>query len=892
MIAVYKKFKIDFKVIKASPNCKRLIKLPPYPPLRVDQSAERFVSRPPILCMKPVGVTVTSKRLIGGFALTALSFAFSGGNALAQSTGSQDFEEIVVTAKRITPTVGAVITNETAAKSRASIGQDFIQTQTAGQSALQLINVIPGVNFTNNDAYGSSGGNLRIRSFDGNRISLTFDGMPLNDTGNYAIYSNQLLDSELLGAIQVNMGSTDVDSPTASATGGTVNYTLRKPSEQLDWAGSFAGGQNQYKRFFGALDSGAVGPWGTNFLLATSYQDYAKWRGLGDFQKRQINGRVYQPLGENGDFFAVAFHYNENRNNNFRAISLADYLNPARGREYEFDATCTVPTPGVGSQSQGDCGNFFGRQINPSNTGNIRGSSRFTVSDNFTLTIDPSFQYVLANGGGQFGRVWENGVANSSDSASRVIIGNTGFGRDLNGDGDTLDRVGLFTPSTTNTRRYGLTSSLIWDVMEGQRLRLAYTYDYGRHRQTGEYTFLNADGTTTNIFGGKDGWGQRILNSDGYHLRARDRFSIAQLNQVALEYRGEFLEDKLTVAAGIRAPFFERELNQFCFTEANSSSVLCTSLNAAVTHANGLVSFDFNKDGDVLDSGETTQYLRPYTRKHKYDEILPNIGISYKLTDQTQIFASYVEGLSAPRTDQLYTEDFNDVEPEATQTLDLGIRYNGGKTSGSLSAFTNKYKDRIQTAFDETTGSNLDRSIGDVDVWGVEAALGLSPIDNLDVYFSATYLQTELKDDIRTGLGTDAIFGTADDPFLPTAGKVLAESPEWTLAGRVAYSIGAVRFGVDAKWVDERFATDVNDQVVSAYSVIGFDASIDMEKAVGLKGVTVQLNGTNIFDEDYLGSISSRTHALAVATSTAAPSAPTYQPGAPQTFQLQVRKSF
>jgi iron complex outermembrane receptor protein len=50
------------------------------------------------------------------------------------------------------------------------------------------------VNFTQSDAYGSAGGNIRIRGFEGNRISLTFDGLPLNDTGNYAIFSNQQLD--------------------------------------------------------------------------------------------------------------------------------------------------------------------------------------------------------------------------------------------------------------------------------------------------------------------------------------------------------------------------------------------------------------------------------------------------------------------------------------------------------------------------------------------------------------------------------------------------------------------------------------------------------------------------------------------------------------------------
>ena len=84
---------------------------------------------------------------------------------------------------------------------------------------MDSLNKVPGFNFTNNDPYGSSGGNIRLHGFDGNHISLTWDGMPLNDTGNYAIYSNQRPDTENIGTISVNQGATDVDSPTAAATG-------------------------------------------------------------------------------------------------------------------------------------------------------------------------------------------------------------------------------------------------------------------------------------------------------------------------------------------------------------------------------------------------------------------------------------------------------------------------------------------------------------------------------------------------------------------------------------------------------------------------------------------------------------------------------------------------
>jgi iron complex outermembrane receptor protein len=122
-------------------------------------------------------------------------------NAFAQSTGSEaieeDIAEVVVSATRVR-NIG-LMSEQTAAKSRVSLSGEYLQTQMSGQSVFQSLNQIPGVNFTNSDPFGTSGGNLRIRGFDGSRISVTFDGVPLNDSGNYALFTNQMLDSELIG---------------------------------------------------------------------------------------------------------------------------------------------------------------------------------------------------------------------------------------------------------------------------------------------------------------------------------------------------------------------------------------------------------------------------------------------------------------------------------------------------------------------------------------------------------------------------------------------------------------------------------------------------------------------------------------------------------------------
>jgi iron complex outermembrane receptor protein len=183
--------------------------------------ADSFGFGAPRVTAKPLGKIAKMKTsLLRSSALIALVVPAV---AHAQSTGSVDFEEnaIVVTAT-VSRDVEGVIVPDTS-KAKQVLTQEQLEHNSPGQTVLDSINIVPGVTFTNNDAYGSSGGQLSIRGFSADRISLTFDGIPLNDSGNYAIYSNQQLDPELIEQVNVNLGTTDVDSPTAAASGSTVN---------------------------------------------------------------------------------------------------------------------------------------------------------------------------------------------------------------------------------------------------------------------------------------------------------------------------------------------------------------------------------------------------------------------------------------------------------------------------------------------------------------------------------------------------------------------------------------------------------------------------------------------------------------------------------------------
>lgn len=839
------------------------------------------------------------------WATTALmSGLLMAGAASAQSTGTEATEvsDVVVTGQRGPRNIEGLAVAETVAKTRNTINQEFIATQAAGQTILQTLNLTPGLSFTNTDPYGSSGGNIRLRGFDGNRVSLTFDGIPLNDTGNYATYTNQQLDPELIERASVNTGSTDVDSPTASATGGTINYVTRRPATEFGGWLQGSLGDFDYTRIMALVDTGEVGPWGTSAWFAVSHQEYDKFKGFGDLKKTQYNARIYQPLGDNGDFVSLAGHYNVNKNFNYNGPNLAtstgslksDVETSPFGWGVDFDRTYTAPTFRKDVADYDSNGaNFWGLRINPSNTGNIRGNSRFTLAEGLILTVDPSFSYTLANGGSGQTVLAESEAArlDNRDFSFLLLRGSKATGGvDLNGDGDTLDRVRVHTPSVTNTHRYGLNSSLIWDLNDNHRLRVAYALDWGRHRQTGNYGFINfsnpSDPRFVDDFGGRNKEDNRVVNLDGYALQARDRKSIASLNQVSAEYRGRFLQEALTVTLGVRAPFFERELNQNCYTQNASSNVICTTEVPNATLANGNVTF----------AGRgSTQYIKPFSRTVKFDDILPNVGATYRFGEGHSVFASYSESLSAPRTDSLYAVTrFADgsignptVQPETSTNIDLGYRYASSTIVAQASVFQNQFDNRIVSTFDPDLDQYVDRNVGSVETVGFEASLGWSPIEALNLYASVTLTNSELQDNYIYSYST--VGGNRVPNILATKGKKQVETPEEMFSLRASYQFNDVfSAGIQGKYTGERWVTDVNDLKTDAFTVVDLDARFDFS-TLGLEGTYLQVNVTNLFDEQYYANLGTRASATPGALGYSRPFASV---GAPRTIMASLRYSF
>jgi iron complex outermembrane receptor protein len=900
-------------------------------------------------------------RILLASASPALMLVASIVAANAQSTATEEMETVISTG--MNSAVNGIMRPITVPKQRSTIDTNYLVTQTAGQTVMESLNKVPGFNFTNNDPYGSSGGNIRIHGFDGNHISLTLDGMPLNDTGNYAIFTNQLMDSENIGQVSVNQGATDVDSPSAAASGGVVAIRTSRPSDSFAIMLQPSAGSFNYQRYFGRIDSGAFGPWNTLAFVSFSMASNDKWKGPGKIQKRQFNIGLYQDMGDLG-FITLGAHWNSNRNNNYAQVSFLPVgpaafasaglggtytvarpnalLDPNTGEifgalnvttrfgasdgfglETDYDRTCTRvagDAAGAAATANSDalCANYFRRQINPSDTGNIRLSSLWRLSDDVTFTFDPSIQYTLANGGSQY--------TSLNERDPRLIGNSSALGVDLNKDGNfgtatASDVTGVFGPSNTNTVRYGINSSLLWTITDEHTIQLAYTFDYGVHKQTGQAAYLAADGSPQDWFGGYRKAETRVLAADGSTYRTRDRKSHAILNQGAFTYEGDFFDSKLHASIGARLPFLTRDLNQYCYlqvvagTTAPSFGVtapgagfpFCTTMTPTTVNAtNNTVTFA--RMGNAL-------FTAPASTTVTYTRFLPNVGLSYKVTDEVMVYGAWAASLSAPRTDNLYNggnnglcaiagsgvtlvsatqagcrfSSFNtSVKLETSNNYAVGVRYNTDLLNLTLDFWNNQFKNRIVSTFDQEQGITLDRSIGNVNTDGVDFEAGLFPFAGFSSYSSVSYYHSRVSDTPNARICANS--ACAASTLINLVGKEQAESPNWTLSQRFQYKIAGFNLGFGGKYVGRRYGDDRNDIRFPSYVTVDADITYDLGE-IGWKGSFIKFNASNLFDEKYLGSISSQ-RCFSPTGGTGCTSYPLAYAGSPQTFSVTIRSVF
>ncbi|TKJ56366.1 ligand-gated channel [Pseudomonas viridiflava] len=240
------------------------------------------------------------------------------------------------------------------------------------------------------------------------------------------------------------------------------------------------------------------------------------------------------------------------------------------------------------------------------------------------------------------------------------------------------------------------------------------------------------------------------------------------------------------------------------------------------------------------------------------DNFLPQIGATYKLNEQDEIFASYAQNMAAfpsGTSSPLYTSQttlnalngFKGLKPETSKTVELGMRRSTPLYAASAALYGTRFDNRL-LAIANCTGivicQNGVANVGAVSSRGVELSLALTPDPNWRWSNTMTYNRSLYEDNYSSN-------GTV----VAVKGKDVIDAPRWMLSSSLDWQWDRWNAGVQTNYMDKRYYTYTNDSSVDAYWVTNANMGYDFGRFGDLKDTTLSLNLVNLFDRRYISTI-------------------------------------
>jgi len=710
--------------------------------------------------------------------------------------------EVIITGKKLG--MGLMVT-EDAPKARSTITAEELEKQRPTGNAYEALEMMPSVNSYNNDATGLFGGGLSLRGFNSDQIGATINGVPVNDSGNFAVYPQEYVDQENTCSQFVTQGSTDVDSPQVGATGGNFGIVTCKPENKQRVRFMQTIGQLSMHKTFVRYDTGYFADGRTKAFASFSDASTSKWKGRGKGLRQHMDAGLNYDI-DRFNYIAATLLLNEGDNDSINNLTLTEIKNFG----YYYDTSPTfaghlTPVKGTAQVEQNQSPFYYRLYRNPFKNGIFSATAKFRLADNFDIKVVPYYWYGFGTGGIQQRLQRESGTfLNPTTNRLSTSV-------DLNGDGDTLDSIIVANSSVTRTKRPGVTTSLTYDLGAHQLLG-GFWYERADHRQTGPMVPVTNAGEPVDFYL-RD---QQIHRPDGSLFQSRDNNTISTAYQLFLQDTITLLDDKVNINVGLRTPHIKRDVTNYA-SEGNATG------------------------------------FGTYRIINTYKDVLPQFGARYRLTPDDQFFMSVAKNMKAPPNFVFTNVGSNilqvggkpvlvgNVKEETSVNTDIGYRHQDKKFIATVTAFQVDFKDRQATAFDPITSASTYTNVGRVKSHGIELEAGNTPINGWAFYGSFGFIKSEIKDNLR-------ISNTA---ILPTAGKEMVNTPRLKAGLSVEYQTGALWGRVKVKATDKQMATLVNDEVAPGYTVFGFDGGYTFANYGILKRPKLQVNVSNITNKQY-----------------------------------------
>jgi iron complex outermembrane receptor protein len=733
--------------------------------------------------------------------------------------------------------------NEDAVKGRSTVTKAATEKNLATGNPFQALALLPGINTFNHDATGLFGGGLNIRGFGADQVGFTINGVPVNDSGNFAVYPQEYADQENLCTQTVSQGNPDVESPHSGATGGNVGITSCDPENARRFRFAQTLGNLNLSRTFVRLDTGRFADDKVKVFASLSHTQADKWKGEGGAKKDHFDAAFRWDMNADNTVLGSLL-YNKAINNNILSIS-ASQLNTL-GYYYDYSTTFTPGHLPAGTGAQKETGPnpaYYKLAVNPFENAIASFSGSFKLATETYLKVQPYYWYGFGNGG------LSHQAALSETAFLDAATGKPGAGVDLNGDKDTLDTVIVARASVTRTQRPGITAE-INKTINNHQLRFGVWYERAEHRQTQPAVPVSADGEST------DFWLQngQVLRPNGSTYQGRDWKTISTSYQFYVSDTISFMGDRGVLSLGLRAPNVTRDVTNF----ANEG--FTTTYNIQKTYRDVLPQLGarFN-----LDKGQ---------------QVFMNIGKNFRAAPNFAFTGSNVKLNTTTGKVELVTEAL----PETSIMTDLGYRLQTRAFSMSATLFNSNFKDRQSNAYDPVADRSTYTNAGRVKTTGLELEAGTAPfLGGFTAYASMTAQSSEMQDDITVAKGQ----------LLPTAGKQFTLVPDRMIGASLQYANGPFYARVKLKHTGRQYAALMNDEEVPSYTVGDLDAGYNFGKFGALSNLQLRFNVSNIANAQYR-SPTSGSVVNATKFGTTNPSTVFYYLGAPRFAAVSLSADF
>jgi iron complex outermembrane receptor protein len=754
--------------------------------------------------------------------------------AAAADASSADVEELVVYGKGESRQVQSIAVQE-------------IAQAAPGTSPIKMVEKLPGVNFQSADAFGAYEWSTRIsiRGFNQNQLGFTLDGVPLGDMsyGNHnGLHISRAIMSEDLGGVELAQGSGSLTTASSSNLGGTLKFASRDPAATFGvFVAGTAGSDNMYRGFV-RVETGEL-PTGARAYLSYAKQDADKWKGDGVQKQQQIDFKIVQPIGE-GKITAF-YDWSQRRENDYQDLSLE----MIKRLGYHFDNISN--NYALANQiAETALANYL--------TKGVSGDPAYCVSDPGTgANVYPS--PIKCNDDAYFD------AGGLRDDKLWSVIGEMPFGEMFKARaqvyGHTNKGQGSWYAPLNPSPNFGVPG--------------AATNNSSISFRTTEY----AIDRTGVVLGGDITLGAHVIHLGGWYEenkfnQARRYYGLdrAANNRDALEFQSNPFKTRWNYAFDTTTSQFSLE-DDWTVTDALKVNFGFKSLKVE-NHAHFLDGY-----GPLVNSGSI----------QSKDSFLPQVGVNWKLNENSEFFGSYTENMRAfvsaatagPfSTTQAGFDAIKDkLKPETSQTFEAGWRFRTAEFQGVLAAYHVKFDNRLlATSSGAGVAGNPSvlSNVGSVTTNGFEAAGTWSITEAVSLFGSYAYNDSSFDDDVFNGAG---------GLVAKTAGKTLPDAPKSIANLSLAYDHNGWYGAVAAHYTGERFITYTNDLSVPAVTTLDLNVGYRFQGEGLTKGLEIQANVANLLDKEYVSTIGSNGFANSGDSQT-------LLAGAPRQVFVTVRKQF